>query len=112
MRSEGHSFRVCVCVCLSHLTCRAFVRHENAVTYLAGNEGQNICGDLPETTAFKSYVAKHERKGQYAIYSDLPAVSLSAISALHTAKRQRVPNDCQQHSSLPKTMPTDAASPC
>ena len=58
---------VCVCVCLfvcykSHLTYEASVRPENAITYSAGNEGQNICGDLPETTAFKSYAAKYERK--------------------------------------------------
>ena len=69
---------VCLSVCLSvksHLTYGASVRPENAVTYSAGNEGQNICGDLPETTAFKSYAAKHERKSQYANYSDLPAVS-------------------------------------
>ena len=50
----------------SHLTYGASVRPENAVTYSAGNEGQKICGDLPETTAFKSYTAKHERKSQYA----------------------------------------------
>ena len=36
----------------------------------------------------------------------------SAFSTRHTGKRQRIPNDCQQHSALPKTMPTDAASPC
>ena len=37
---------VCVCVCLSvksHLTSGASVRLENAVTYSAGNEGQQIC---------------------------------------------------------------------
>ena len=65
-------------VCLSvklHLTYGASVRPENAVTYSAANEGQKICGDLPETTAFKSYAAKYERKSQYANYSDLPAVS-------------------------------------
>ena len=48
---------MCVCVCLSvksHLTYGASVRPENAVTYSAGNEGQKICGDFPETTAFKS----------------------------------------------------------
>ena len=51
-------------VCLSvksHLTYGASVRPENAVTYSAGNEGQKICGDLPERTAFKSYAVKHER---------------------------------------------------
>ena len=94
---------VCVCVCLSHLTYGASVRPENAVTYSAGNEGKKICGDLPETTAFKSYAAKHERKSQYANYSHLP---VSAFSTWHTAKGQRVPNDCQQHSALPKTMLT------
>ena len=44
----------------SHLTYGASVCPENAVTYSAGNEGQKICGDLLETTAFKSYAAKHE----------------------------------------------------
>ena len=34
-----------------HLTYGASVCPENAVTYSAGNEGHNICGDLPETTA-------------------------------------------------------------
>ena len=29
---------------------------------------------VPETTAFKSYAVKHERKSQYANYSNLPAV--------------------------------------
>ena len=56
---------LCVSVCLSvksHLTYGASVRPENAVTYSAGNEGQKICGDFPETTAFKSYAAKHEQK--------------------------------------------------
>ena len=69
---------LCVCVCLSvksHFTYGASVCPENAVTYSAGKEGQKICGDLPETTAFKSYAAKHERKSQYANYSDLPTVS-------------------------------------
>ena len=45
-----------------------------------GNEGQNICGDLPETTAFKSYAAKQERRSQYANYSDLPAVSFLRLT--------------------------------
>ena len=74
---------VCVSVCLcvwSHLTYGASVRPENAVTYSAGNEGQKICGDLPETTAFKSYAAKYERKSQYANYSDLPDVSFLRLT--------------------------------
>ena len=45
-----------------------------------GNEGQKNCGDLPETTAFKSYAAKQERKSQYANYSDLPAVSFLRLT--------------------------------
>ena len=55
---------VCVSVCLSvksYLTYGASVRPKNAVTYSAGNEDQNICGDFPETTGFKSYAVKHER---------------------------------------------------
>ena len=43
---------MCVCVCVSvksHLTYGASVRPENAVTYSAGNEGQNICGVFSET---------------------------------------------------------------
>ena len=112
MRSEGYCSWVCLCVCVSvksHLTYGVSVRPENAATYSAGNEGQKICGDLPETTAFKSYAAKHERKGQLLI---TPTYPRSTFSASHTAKRQRVPNDCQKHSALPKTMPTEAASPC
>ena len=64
----------------SHLTYGASVRPENAVTYSAGNEGQKICGDLLETTAFKSYAAKHERKSQYANYSDLLAVGFLRLT--------------------------------
>ena len=66
--------------CLSHLTYGASVRLENAVTYSAGNERRKIRGDLSETTAFKSYAAKHELKSQYANYSDLPAVSFLRLT--------------------------------
>ena len=112
MRSEGYSTRVCVSVCLSvrsHLTSRMSNRAINEHAYLVAYERQKICGDLPETTAFKSYVAKHERKRQYAY---LLAYPRSAFSTQRTAKRQRLLRDCQRHSTLPKTMPTDAASPC
>ena len=34
------------------------------VTY----ERQNVCGDLPEATAFRSYDVKHERKSQLLIF--------------------------------------------
>ena len=112
MRSERYCSWVCVSVCVSvksHLTSEMSNRAIKEHTYLVAYERQKICGDFPETTAFKSYAAKYERKSQYANYSDLP---MSAFSAWHTAEGQRVPNDCQQHSALPKTMPTDAASPC
>ena len=62
----------------SHLTYGASVRPENAVTYSAGNEGRKICGDLPETTAFKSYAAKHERKSQLLIIPTYPRSAFSA----------------------------------
>ena len=53
------SVRLCVCVSVrSHITYGASDCHENAFMYSAVNEGKNICGDLPETTAFKSYAAK------------------------------------------------------
>ena len=71
---------MCVCVCLSvwaHLTYGASVRPKNAVTYSAGNEGQKICGDLPEMTAFKSNAAKHERKSLLIIQT----YPMSAFSA-------------------------------
>ena len=77
IRLARDTMSVCLSV-KSHLTYGASVRPENAVTYSAGNEGQNVCGDLPETTAFKSYAAKHERISQYANYSDLPMSAFSA----------------------------------
>ena len=40
---------VCVCVSVkSHFTSGASARRENAATYLAGNEGQIICGIFSE----------------------------------------------------------------
>ena len=38
----------------SHLTYGASVRPENAVTYSAGNEGQNICGVFSENAPLQS----------------------------------------------------------
>ena len=72
---------VCLSVCLSvksHLTYGASVRPENDVTYSAGNEGQKICGDLPETSAFKSYAVKHERKANMLIIPTYPRSAFSA----------------------------------
>ena len=51
---------MCMCVCLpdkSHLTSGASVRPENTVTYSAGNEGQNVCGDFSQTAPLKRYAA-------------------------------------------------------
>ena len=72
-------------------------------------EPQNICGDLLETTAFKSYAMKHEQKSQYANYSDLAAhfwlvklsrqrvwlvrLPWSAFSAQCTVQHQRLSSD-------------------
>ena len=63
MRSEGYCSWVCLCVCVlkSHLTSRMRNRAIKYHTYLVAYERQKICGDLPETTAFKSYAAKHEQ---------------------------------------------------
>ena len=97
---------VCVCVCVSvksHLTSGMSNRAINVHSYLMAYERLKICGDLPETTAFKSYAAKHERKSQYANFLAYP---WSAFSTRRTAKRQRLPRDCRRHSALPKTMPT------
>ena len=76
MCSEGYSTWVCVSV-KSHLTSRMSNRAINEHAYLVAYERQNICGDFPETTAFKSYAAKHKRKSQYA---NLP---VTAVSFLH-----------------------------
>ena len=48
------------------LTSRMSSRTISERAYSVACERQEICGDLPETTVFKSYAAKHERKSQYA----------------------------------------------
>ena len=65
-----------------------------------GNEGQKICGDLPETTAFKSYAAKQERKSQYANYSDLPAVSFLRLT--HSEASEGYPTIVNNTQPCPK----------
>ena len=68
---------VSVCL-LSHISPHgASVHPENAVTHSVG-KGQNICGDLPEATAFKSYVATHEQRSQYANFLTYPRSAFSA----------------------------------
>ena len=92
----------------SHLTSEMSNRAIKEHAYLVAYERQNICGDLPETTAFKSYAAKHERKSQYANYSDLPAVSFLCLT------HSEPPEGTQRLSTTfnSKTMATDADSPC
>ena len=58
MYSEGYCSWVCLSVCLSvksHLTSRMSNRAINERAYSVPYERQKICGDLPETTAFKRY---------------------------------------------------------
>ena len=103
---------VCLSVCLSvksHLTNGASVRSENVVTHSAGNEGQKFVGICLKPLRSRVIPRNISEKANMQIFPTYPR---SAFSARHTAKRQRVPNDCQQHSALPKTMLTDAASPC
>ena len=112
MRSEGYSTWVSLSVCLSvsaKLTSRMSNRAINEGAYSVACECQNICGDLPKTTAFKRYATKHEQKSQHANYSGLPVVSFPRST--HN-KGPELPSDCQQHSALSKMMRTYAAGPC
>ena len=65
-----------------------------------GNEGQKICGNLPETTVFKSYAAKQERRSQYANYSDLPAVGFLRLT--HTEASEGYPTIVNNIQPCPK----------
>ena len=79
------------------LTSRTRNRAINECAHSVACERQNLCGDLPETTAFKRYyVAKHERKSQYANYSGLPVVSF--LRSTHSEAPESYPvivNDIQ-----------------
>ena len=59
MRSEGTvvGLSVCLSVCLSglYLAGRAFIRSTNDATYLAGNEMENFCAILSETSPLQSW---------------------------------------------------------
>ena len=70
----------------------------NERAYSVAYECQN-CGDFPETTSFKSYAAKHERKSQPT------RGQLSLLDVQQSVRGYPTSNDCQQHSALPKTMP-------
>ena len=80
---------VCLSVCLSfcvsvtqHLTSPMFFRLTNDTTYLTGNEGQNFCGDFPETTAFERYAVKTSEKANCLISLGLPRPDLLALCTL------------------------------
>ena len=78
---------VCLSVCLlTHLTYGASVRPEKAVMYSAGKEGLKIYGDLPETTAFKSYATKQERKSQLCQLFRLTRIQLSPLDTQQSAR--------------------------
>ena len=101
---------VCLCVCLlSHIspTERLFVLKTLSRTQRATKVKKfvAICLKLLRSRVMPRNMSE---KANMLIFR----LTRGQLSPLHTAKRQRVPNDCQQHSALPKTMPTDAASPC
>ena len=113
MRSEGYSTWVCVCVCLSvksHLTSRMSNRAINERAYSVACERQKICGDLPKTTAFKSYAAKHEFTGLPAVslfrstHSEAPEVTQRVSTTFSLAQKQlarvgvRTDNTTRTHS--------------
>ena len=87
----------------SHLTYGASVRPQNAVTYSAGNEGQKGFSVSSENAPLlrssgaayiKVAIFLHSKSGAHAYwYSQL------------CLQNRSLPNDCQQHSALPKTMP-------
>ena len=68
---------VCVSVTFD-LPSRMSNRAINKRAYLAAYKRQKFRGDSPETTTFRSYSAKHERKSQYA---NLSAYQRSAFPA-------------------------------
>ena len=95
---------VCVSVCVSvksHLTYGASVRPENAVTYSAGNEGQNICGVFSETAPLqRSSTPSGVRPCvQSAIF---PCVSCTRMrtSRVYTRMIHRVPPRVQHFSAF------------
>ena len=99
---------VCVSVTFD-LPSRMSNRAINKRAYLAAYKRQKFRGDSPETTAFRSYSAKHERKSQYA---NLSAYLRSAFPARCRPRRRGLSSDDQEPPTLLQTVPTDAASPC
>ena len=72
---------VCVCVCLSVCLLSHILSMECTFvlkTLSRTQQATKVCEDFPERTVFKSYAVKHERKNQYANYSNLPWSAFSA----------------------------------
>ena len=55
MRSEGTVVGLSVCLSGLYLAGRAFIRSTNDATYLAGNEVENFCAILSETSPLQSW---------------------------------------------------------
>ena len=55
MRSEGTVVGLSVCLSGLYLAGRAFIRSTNDATYLAGNEVENVCAILSETSPLQSW---------------------------------------------------------
>ena len=81
----------------------------NRRAYRAAYKRQKFRGDSPETTAFRSYGAKHKRKSQYA---NLSAYPRSAFTTRCRPRHRGLSSDDQEPPVLPQTVPTDAAKPC
>ena len=114
MRSEGYSTWVCVSFVRSsvksHLTSQMSNRAINERAYLVAYECQKIVGICLKRLRSRVVPRNTSEKANMLI---LPVIyPRSAFFTRCIAKRQRLPRDCQRYSALPKTMPTDAASPC
>ena len=74
-----------------------FIRPTNDMTYLMGNEGQNVCEIFSVTTAFVSYGVKQELTSQYAnecwlISSRLPLFFALEVSEATCRIREKQKN--------------------
>ena len=119
MRSEGYSSWVCLCVCVCVCVCVCLLSHISPTERLFVLKTLSRTQQATKVKKFVGIFLKRLRSrvmpqnmSEKANMLIIPTYPMSAFSAWHTAKGQRVPNDCQQHSALPKTMLTDVANPC